>query len=139
MRTYVPVSTAQTAHPSGGTLFNRVGHYYASVVSGNAMTPREFQSVDVSTRLEIHQSSPYAIASDLSRNPSLSRIIVWDRIAEYPSQNIPDDPISKTLASGWRLTHENLYPVYYHWNWSRLYVLRRREYVKSAAAPAPSP
>jgi hypothetical protein len=57
-------------------------------------------------------------------------------VAELEKQaKAPDpDPILAALGPGWTMGPTQWHPVRYHWNWSEMYVNRRREYKKVGAA-----
>jgi hypothetical protein len=61
--------------------------------------------------------------------PTVRRLIVWDCPGTRAAE---DDPLLARLGSGWRRVSEDVSPVRYHWNWSKLYTYRRREYAKDA-------
>lgn len=127
VRAYVQ-NGAATPHPAGGTLYNNPGKYYMSVASGKTWPPNTYQGGDVSSLASIWtDTSPRGIAADVRRSRALDHVIVWDRLSEKPTKET--DAVLAALGSEWQKAAENYYPVRYHWNWSNLYVARRREYV----------
>jgi hypothetical protein len=119
-----------TNHPAGGNISNNPGRYYLSIERGKAWVPSQYPSADISSVLTVRQqTSPYAIAADLRRSPAVNKIIIWERFAEKPDPNNPDLVLNQ-LGSSWQKQSEEFFPVRFHWNWSELYIARRRIYVK---------
>jgi len=139
LRTYIQ-GGPETAHPAGGTVDNRPGKYYVCITTGRIaepFTPKYFLAARTTQALKtqtIHRyTTPQALAAD-ARLPQLRRIIVWERILERPGPNERDE-ILDALGDGWaKAAPDELYPVRYHWNWSEIYISRRREYVRKSGA-----
>ncbi len=134
VRTYVQPGGSSN-HPGGGNIQNNPGRYYLSIERGAAWTPTHYQNAEISSVLTVRQqTSPYAIAADLRRYPSVNKIIIWERFAEKPDPSNPDLVLNQ-LGSSWQKQSEEYFPVRFHWNWSELYIARRRIYVKKPAPP----
>ncbi len=131
IRTYVQQG-GSTNHPAGGNISNNPGRYYISIERGAAWHPSNYLNTEISNVLTVRpQTSPYAISADVRRYPSVVRIIVWDRLPEKPTPAAdPSDPIVTQLGAQWTREKEEFFPVRFHWNWSQLYIARRRIYVK---------
>lgn len=129
----------QTAHPGGGTVSNRPGKYYVSILSGQAFHSRRFLQAEVSEKVSIRAPSNQIIAYDARRNPELTRIIVWDRLNQPPAAGAaqPADTLLVSLGPAWQRSSEAFIPVRYHWNWSDLYTARRREYIRTVGSTQP--
>jgi hypothetical protein len=126
---------ASTNHPAGGNISNNPGRYYLSIERGAAWHPSQYPNMEISNVLTIRQqTSPYAIAADVRRTPSLNKIIIWERFQEKPEADTPDLVLNQ-LGANWHKESEEYFPVRFHWNWSQLYIARRRIYVKKPAAP----
>lgn len=121
MRTYIEAGP-ETAHPAGGVIENRPGKYYLCVARGQSFAPAQFLSFDVNRVVKIRrETSPQAIAADLTNAPHVQQFVVWQRFPDLQTaQTTP--PLS---IEGWRLIDAQVYPVRYHWNWSTCYALRR--------------
>lgn len=116
-------------HPAGGNMENAQGFYYAAIERGKPWPPTERSTLtlitdDVNVTME---ASPARIARDVENRKTVDRVIVWDQIP-IDAIKPPEDEILVALGSNWTKSREQPYTVRYHWNWSRLYVLRRREY-----------
>jgi hypothetical protein len=134
VRTYVQPG-GSTNHPAGGNISNNPGRYYLSIERGAAWHPSHYPNTEISTVLTVRQqTSPYAIAADLRRAPAVKKIIIWERFAEKPDPTAPDLVLNQ-LGSSWQKQSEEFFPVRFHWNWSELYIARRRIYVKRPAPP----
>ncbi|MFI5380365.1 MAG: hypothetical protein ACHRHE_13785 [Tepidisphaerales bacterium] len=46
------------------------------------------------------------------------------------------DPLLDLLGAGWKRLDDRWFQVRYHWNWSEIYAVRRREYVRVPVPPA---
>jgi hypothetical protein len=135
---------AGNAHPGGGTYGTRAGMYYLSIASGVPFTADAFMRPGRDTRVSITGvPNDRALASEVHANPAVERIIIWERFAADPKESRrpsttgsePPDSVLTALGPDWRRKSETIRTVYYHWNWSELYTMRRREYVKN---PSPS-
>jgi hypothetical protein len=135
LRTYVQQGGA-TNHPAGGAISNLPGRYYLSIYRGESWHPSQFFNAEVSNYLTLRpQTSPYAVAADVRRNPQVNQIIIWERLEEKPQTPESDAHLAQ-LGSSWQKKSEDYYPVRFHWNWSELYTARRKVYVKSAQPPS---
>ncbi|HEV8606954.1 MAG TPA: glycosyltransferase family 39 protein [Tepidisphaeraceae bacterium] len=134
LRTYVAPG-GSTNHPGGGNISNNPGRYYLSIERGAAWHPSHYLNTDISSVLTVRQqTSPYAISADLRRAPTVDRIIIWERFAQQPDP-APTDLVLNQLGSSWQKQSEDYFPVHFHWNWSELYVARRKIYVKKPPPP----
>jgi len=134
LRTYVQPG-GQSNHPAGGDIANNPGRYYLSIERGKAWVPREYPGASIQSVLTVRQqTSPYAIAADLRRGPGVEKIIVWERLPVKSEGDAPDLVLNQ-LGSSWQRQSEEYFPVRFHWNWSELYIARRRIYVKKPPAP----
>jgi len=132
LRTYVQPGGSSN-HPAGGNIQNNPGRYYLSIERGAAWTPNHYPSAEISSVLTVRQqTSPYAISADVRRNPGVNKIILWERLAEKPQGTNPDLVLNQ-LGSSWQKESEEFFPVRFHWNWSELYIARKRVYVKKTA------
>jgi hypothetical protein len=115
-------------HPGGGTLEHASAAYYAALRRQAPWPPMErFNSMLVRRDVTVvMDTSPSRIARDASEG--ITKVIVWDRI---PFDAIPEkgDEILEALGKDWELSGKLEFAIRYHWNWSRLYILRRREYI----------
>lgn len=136
VRTYLE-DGPETAHPAGGTVENRPGKYFAAITKGHippAFRPQTFLSASTNQALNLPlrmYTNPETIPVDARRAPGLQRLIVWDRLLSPPPADQGDDLLPR-LGPDWKQTGQAFYPVRYHWNWSDLYLSRRREYVRQA-------
>ena len=119
-------------HPAGETLEQPSAAYYAALERKSPWQPTErFNGMLV--RREINptmDSSPVKISGDIQSSPEIERVIAWDRLAIGESEPNEDEVLT-ALGPGWERVSVQIFPVRYHWNWSRLYTLRRSEYHKS--------
>jgi hypothetical protein len=76
------------------------------------------------------------IGSDLRRRPTVQRLIVW--ICERVSRD-DDKTIGAALGPNWKLVSVEDYPIYRHWNWQDMDLLRRYEFERIAPEPVPMP
>jgi hypothetical protein len=124
---------AQSPHPAGGSIYNNPGKYYLSIARGQAWLPNVYANSEITRVVTVWtDTSPRRIASDVRRNPRLEQIVVWDRFPQVPAN--ATDPLLDQLGTPWKRTSEEYFPVRYHWNWSTLYVSRRREYTRPASS-----
>jgi 4-amino-4-deoxy-L-arabinose transferase-like glycosyltransferase len=69
------------------------------------------------------------IAEDVSRQPGVYTIIVWE-IAP-PGEELPTtDPIQEKLGAGWTKSDDERFIFRRYWTWEEITGLRRRQYVK---------
>ncbi len=142
LRTYVEHTERgygpETAHPSGGTVFNRAGKYYASIYTGYlypARGPRQLLNAPVTDCLKSGQVHGYfsaaSVASD-ARSVPLDKVIVWDHVLR-PRESTAKDNVLVALGENWKkVGQDEIYPVRYHWNWSEILIWRRRTYDRIA-------
>jgi hypothetical protein len=137
VRTFVQ-SGAMTAHPAGGVPQNLPGRYYGSILTHRLIRPHDFtngQLAQATLKLTYPDYSGPGSAVSAARSPDVNRIIVWERMRERPDpKDMEKDDVLTALGSGWKKLSDGFYPVRYHWNWSELYISRRREYTRSPAA-----
>lgn len=128
-RVYMPAHPPSSPAPGGGCVFNAVGRYYLSIARGNPFGPRGFDNVPIDEFVPTYSADDsLAIAADLKGDPRTRHVIVWEQPTAASSG---DDSLPHRLGPGWRSVSDELIPVRYHWNWSKLYDCRRREYERS--------
>jgi hypothetical protein len=140
-RTYVSDSPLanQSGHPGNGGLHNQQGKYYLGLARGYWFHPTEWKSIRSDQYFDIYPKggrgamSPALIASDVRRDPSLRKIIVWETFPRTPVA--PDtaqrDRILDALGPQWKAVDHEDFAVRFHWNWSDLYTYRRSVYEKA--------
>jgi hypothetical protein len=126
IRVYMPAHPPSSPAPGGGCVFNAVGRYYLSIARGNPFGPGGFDDVLIDEFVPTHSADDSAnIAADLKGDTRTRHVIVWEQPTEAGAG---DDSLPHRLGPGWRCVSDELIPVRYHWNWSKLYECRRREY-----------
>ena len=142
-RTYYRVNDRGPT-PGGGTLATICGRYYLAVYTGTPTTPAEmlgsFWRGDVWEKFK--RWPRYSVAletfvpADVSRNPQLRRIVVWDSLRKNALEM--EDRLGEKLGPGWKREENRIFHAHDHWTWRKLYQVRRRVYERVETPPAPS-
>jgi hypothetical protein len=114
--------------------------YYLSEMTGMKTTPLE-----VRLGGPLYQKrftpwvypSPMSVATNVSRNPQLRRVITWERIDPGKPDLNATDRLEPLLGAEWKRVSERVRPARDHWTWRELYTLRRREYVRVGGGTTP--
>ncbi|MGH7178444.1 MAG: glycosyltransferase family 39 protein [Tepidisphaeraceae bacterium] len=126
--------------PGTGVLYSPSGMYYFAVITGTPVAPLEVRQfvLPFNRRFPAMSSSTTAMArsaaNDIRRNPSLSRLIVWDR----PETGKPTSMID-SIGANWKLISERSFYTRDHWTWRDMFTCRRRIYERTGPAPAAEP
>jgi hypothetical protein len=125
------------------------GRYYLTVYSERPTNPREMMTGLFGGQIwdkfkrwpRFAGALDSAVVGDVSRNPRLRTIIVWDRLEKWAS-DLHDKLGDQLATTGWRRSDLQLYRARDHWTWRELYQVRRRVYLRDElpiSAPASSP
>lgn len=149
IRTYYGIRQSFDGAPGWGVLQLMPGRYYLTVYSGRPTTPREMMTGLFGGQIwdkfkrwpRFAGALDSAVVGDVSRNPRLKTIIVWDRLEKWAS-DLNDKLGDQLETTGWRRTELTTYRARDHWTWRELYQVRRRAYVRGeipATAPSTAP
>jgi hypothetical protein len=123
--------------PGLGAMYSPPWRYYMVLNSGINVSPSDLRSLrndfDRVRFKTFNDIRPSAISFDLSKNPQIERIVVWDRVDFYRADALADDPLKSMLAQNWRKIDETIYVARDHWTWQAQFKCRRREYVRTSA------
>jgi hypothetical protein len=110
------------------------GPYYLFILSGINTTPDDYaKRYDQIFRLrDLHPGNEKIILNEISQNPQIKKIILWDEVSEYDKTQ--PDPLQKKLRMEWKRTGNQIFPMYEHWTWREIPILRRRVYEQLPSA-----
>ncbi|MCS7033006.1 MAG: hypothetical protein NZ561_03315 [Phycisphaerae bacterium] len=128
--------------PGGGVIGSFAMRYYLCLLGGVEPSPVQFRRlrnvVDRNFSYTIGLS-PTLIAADTRADPSVQRIITWERLERGRRDVNFADPLRARLGPAWRRVDQQLFTARDHWTWMNKYQLRRREYVRIGPSPATQP
>jgi 4-amino-4-deoxy-L-arabinose transferase-like glycosyltransferase len=129
--TYVDVRRGDP-NPGGGTLLTNCGKYYLQMLAwAQPMTPDLFMGSLSDFRLR-RNADAREIAQEITRSKRTDRLIVWD---EIPENIVRETDTLGPMLKGWKIVHEDWYPVRRFWDFQDHGNFRRREYVRVFAIP----
>jgi hypothetical protein len=119
--------------PGTGMLDSVPARYYFAVMTHrHPVSPREIRfTLSTETAFWDDAATPdQSISEDVSRNPQLKRIAVWQRVDPTNPLGGSEDELLKRLprSQGWKRTSEEVFRVRDHWTWRQLQTIRRRVY-----------
>jgi hypothetical protein len=102
------------------------------------ITTEEYHGLRAGERVEVKGAEPAAFNGVYTLSKAEGTTLQFEtadppvNVSEGKALGLvrPADTLIESLGDGWKGEGQWYFPVYFHWNWSEIYTLRRREYTR---------
>ncbi|MGC4030319.1 MAG: hypothetical protein QM754_01035 [Tepidisphaeraceae bacterium] len=137
VRSYFNFGWYMTPEPGGGTLFSQAGRYYLRLLSGVDGDVFGVLRGGYERALQLQTNTdPNFIERDISRLPSVSRVIIWTALPMGQVDQVDD--VAAKLKGTFRRVNEETWIARDHWRWIERFQVRRRTYERVAPTTRPA-